>query len=310
METFFRTAVPIIFLIATGYSSRKFKLLDKNGIKVFANFVYYYALPALLLVTMAKIPIRRETFTFIFAAYIPHFIAFITLTFLYIVFKFSRSTYFLLLFCTLFGSHTFYGLPFIMFAYDTPEANQLAALSSSFLAISSVFFAITILEMHKVQEAGVWDGIRVVIIKLSKNPLIISILGGLLLSVSGIKLPLPLERPLTMLGRTAGTLAIVQIGATLYGRKYEHLSKAFLLCLTRMLFLPLIAFFILFAFFKLTPMENTVLILMHATPVALSTIILSERYNFHTDVIPSLMLISSIGASIYMNVWLLIATNI
>jgi predicted permease len=41
-------------------------------------------------------------------------------------------------------------------------------------------------------------------------------------------------------------------------------------------------------------------------PIAISMIVLSERYDFHKETIASLILISSIGAAIYLNLWLLL----
>jgi len=46
------------------------------------------------------------------------------------------------------------------------------------------------------------------------------------------------------------------------------------------------------------------MILMHGMPVAISMIILSERYDFYKDIIPSLALISLILATISLNLWL------
>jgi len=51
-------------------------------------------------------------------------------------------------------------------------------------------------------------------------------------------------------------------------------------------------------------MEHSVLVLMHGMPVAVSLSVLSERYNFYKETVASLTLISSIGAIIYLNIWL------
>jgi len=53
-------------------------------------------------------------------------------------------------------------------------------------------------------------------------------------------------------------------------------------------------------------MEHSVLVLMHGMPVAVSLSVLSERYNFYKETIASLTLISSLGAIIYLNIWLFI----
>lgn len=72
-----------------------------------------------------------------------------------------------------------------------------------------------------------------------------------------------------------------------------------------MVFLPVIAF-LTTLIFSLSSIESSVLTLMHAMPVAVSMIVLSERYNFYKETIASLILISSFGSSVCLNLWLLI----
>ena len=298
-----RTVVPILLLIGAGFSSRKFGLLQKGDQRVLSSYIFYFALPALLLVNMSEIPLDLQTFKFVLAVLLPHFIALALLLALFVIIKFSINTLYLLIVCSVFGSHSFFGLPFVMFAFDTKEAERLAVLSSSFIAISAVCMTITVLEMYKVKEPNFLKGIKKVLVKLSRNPLIIAIFSGVLLSALGITIPLPISRPLEMLGKTAATVAIFQLGVSLYGRKYTKIKTAFQLSLIRMLLLPLIALGII-SLFQPGELEGTVMVLMHATPMAMATIVLSERYQFYEDTILSLMLISSVGAAVYMNVWL------
>jgi predicted permease len=49
---------------------------------------------------------------------------------------------------------------------------------------------------------------------------------------------------------------------------------------------------------------------MHGMPVAVSMLILSERYNFYKDVFATLILVTSLGAVIYLNIWLIILQSI
>jgi len=80
---------------------------------------------------------------------------------------------------------------------------------------------------------------------------------------------------------------------------------AFGLSLLRIVFLPTVALAIL-TLFKLPSMDHSVLVLMHAMPVAVSLSVLSERYDFYKETIASLTLISSLGAIVYLNIWLAI----
>jgi len=45
---------------------------------------------------------------------------------------------------------------------------------------------------------------------------------------------------------------------------------------------------------------------MHGVPLAVSMIVLSERYGFYEEIISSLILMESLGAGFYLNLWLLI----
>lgn len=108
-----------------------------------------------------------------------------------------------------------------------------------------------------------------------------------------------------MLGGTTATVAIFMLGVFLYGRKYTNIALAFGLSLLRVLFLPTIAL-LTTTFFRMVGVEKYTLVLMHGTPIAISMIVLSERYNFFKETVPSLILLSSIGAGLYLNLWLFV----
>jgi predicted permease len=50
--------------------------------------------------------------------------------------------------------------------------------------------------------------------------------------------------------------------------------------------------------------ESSVVVLMSAMPMAISMVVLSERYRFHQEMIASVILISSVLAGFYLNGWL------
>jgi len=300
-----RTIIPILLLIGTGLFSRKLGILKSGDERVLSAYVYYFALPALFFVNMAETNFTEETFRFIFAGIVPVLVAMAICIFLYSTFNFSKNTLYLLILSTVFGSLAFFGIPFIMFAFPTLQGEHLATLSASSISIVSVTISITVLELYKLEESTIWEGLKRVVKRLSKNPLIISIFSGILLSLVGIEIPFPVSSFLHMLGGTTSTVAIFMLGVFLYGRKYTNLVTAFKLSLLRIVFLPIIAF-LATMLFNLPEVERSTLILMHGMPVAISMIVLSERYNFYKETIASLILISSLGAGLYLNLWLLL----
>jgi len=300
-----RTIVPILLLITLGFLSRKIGILKSGDERVLNAYVYYFALPALFLIDLAEIDFTTENLTFALAGIIPVILIIAIYMLSYFIFRFSKDTLYLFIPSTTFGSYAFFGIPFIMFAFPTDEALRLATLASASISLISVAISITTLEFFRLEETPKLEGIKRVAKRLSKNPLIISIFLGVLLSLSNLEIPAPISTSLHMLGSTTATVAIFLLGIFLYGRRYTQIARAFKLSLLRIALLPAIAFFVATAF-NLPSLNSTILVLMHAMPVAISMIVLSERYNFHKETIASLILISSVGAGLYLNLWLLL----
>ncbi|PVX26329.1 MAG: hypothetical protein CW691_01800 [Candidatus Bathyarchaeum sp.] len=297
------TAVPILLLMGIGFLSRKFGVLRSGDERVLSSYVYYFALPALFLVDMAQTTFVSETLVFIFAGIIPIFVVVAIFGLLYVVLRFSRNTFYLLTISTIFGNTAFFGIPFVTFAFPSAQTELLATLAAATIGIVSIAVSIALLEFYRLEGASKLEGIKQVARRLVRNPLIISIFVGILISVVGVEIPSPVSTFLHMLGGTTSAVAVFMLGAFLYGKKYANLTRAFGLSLLRILFLPAVALACL-ALFNLPTMEESVLVLMHAMPVAVSLSVLSERYNFYKETVASLTLISSVGAIVYLNIWL------
>lgn len=299
-----RTIVPILLLIGAGFFSRKMGFLRSGDERVFSAYVYYFALPALFFVNMIETSfVQEETLKFMLAGIVPVLVALAIFLFLYVLVRFPKNILYLLMVSTVFGSLAFFGIPFVTFAFPT-EGERLGTLAAASISPVSVTISITLLELYKLEKSTVWEGLKRVLKKLSKNPLILSILSGMLLSLVGVEVPLPVSTFLHMLGGTTSTVAIFMLGVFLYGRRYTNVANAFGLSLLRIVFLPIVAF-LTTLLFNLPSLERSTLVLIHGMPIAISMIVLSERYDFHKEIIASLILISSLGAGLYLNLWLL-----
>jgi len=300
-----RTIIPIFLLIAAGLISRKLNLLKKGDERVFSLYLYYFAIPSLFIVNISELKINLSILKIVIASIVPVFISILILITIGLIFKIKKSFIFLLIITTIFGSLAFFGIPFVMFAFPGSESEHLSVLTASSISIISVPITITLLEVNKLKNKKILKSIFKVIKRLSLNPLILSILGGVLISIIRINLPQIIKKPLHMLGNSTTVVAFFMLGVFLYGRKYKKLFLAFKLSLLRIVFLPVIAI-ITINFFELSNLQNTIIVLMHAMPVAVSFFVLSERYSFYKETVSSIILISSISAAIYLNIWLLI----
>jgi predicted permease len=299
------TAVPILLLMGIGFLSRKFGILKLGDERVLSAYVYFFALPALFFVDLSETSFVAETLSFIFAGIIPVFVVVAVYGLLYFIFRFSKNTLYLLTLSTIFGSLAFFGIPFVTFAFPSEQTERLATLAAATIGIVAIAVSITILEFYRLGQSPKLKALKQVAMRLARNPLIISIVAGMLISVVGVEIPSPVSTFLHMMGGTTSAVAVFMLGAFLYGKKYANLTVAFGLSLLRIVFLPVVALATL-ALFKLPTMDQSVLVLMHAMPVAVSLSVLSERYDFHRETVASLTLISSVGAIVYLNIWLLV----
>jgi predicted permease len=299
------TAVPILLLMGIGFLSRKFGILKLGDERVLSAYVYFFALPALFVVDLAETSFAAETLSFIFAGIIPVFVVVAVYGLLYVIFRFSRNTLYLLTLSTIFGSLAFFGIPFVTFAFPSEQTERLATLAAATIGIVAIAVSITMLEFYRLGESPKLEGLKQVATRLARNPLIISIVAGILISVVGVEIPSPVSTFLHMMGGTTSAVAVFMLGAFLYGKKYANLTVAFGLSLLRIVFLPAVALATL-VLFNLPTMDQSVLVLMHAMPIAVSLSVLSERYNFYRETVASLTLISSVGAIVYLNIWLFV----
>jgi predicted permease len=307
-EVALRTTVPILLLIGLGYLSRKIGLLKAGDERVLNAYIYYFALPSLFIVDLAETEFTLEHVEFVLAGVTPILIVLALYTVLYLLLRFSRNFFHLLVLTTVFGSTAFYGIPFLMFAFPS-IAENLATLAAASISIVSVSISIAFLEFHRLEAPSFRKRLRIVGKRLSKNPLILSILIGLSISLVNIDIPYPLSTMLHMLGNTTATVAIFLLGVLFYGRSYTRLMESLELSLLRIILLPTISLSISLLV-GLPSLERTVLIIMHSVPLAVSMIILSDRYDFYKETVSSVILLSSLSASIYLNIWLLISVSL
>ena len=305
LTTALRTIIPILLLIGVGAVARRIGILKAGDTRVLSAYVYYFALPALLLVNIAETRFDGETLRFMAAGVTPVLFVFVLYSIISRIFSISRNTTYLLTLSTIFGSWGFFGIPFVMFAFPTRETEKLATLSLVSIAVVSVTISITLLEYYRLEKQTIWRGLLSVLKKLSRNPLIIGIVLGLIMALLRIRIPPLILTPLHMLGSTTATIAIFLLGAFLYGRKYSNLMRAIKLSLLKAFLLPAIAL-ITVVLFRLSEPHRSVIVLMHAMPLALSMIVLSERYDFNKETFASMILITSLAAGLYLNFWLII----
>jgi predicted permease len=304
LELILRTFVPLFSLIFLGYFARHMEFLETGDERVFSSYLYYFGLPSLLVVDLSEIRFTSETLFYMGLNLVPFLLVVVVVYSLGLVLGLSKDKLFLLIIVTAFGNLGFFGLAFVRFAFMSLEAERLAALSVASINTLGFVVSVILLEIASSNQTS-GDIVRKIFSQLSRNPLILSIITGVIISISGFEIPLPVSSALHMIGSSVAPIAIFMLGVSIYGREYTGLVEASLISSIRLLLLPAIAL-IVSQWFGLSVLQTSVVVVMYGSPLALSMVILSGRYGFMEKQISSIILVSSLLSGITMNLWLLL----
>ena len=298
-----RTLVPIALLVGAGALARATGVLRAGDPRVLNAYLYWFALPALFVADLSRLRLGRADLPFLAACVLPLLLAGAAVGAAAALLRLPRRAAALGVVSTVFGSLAFFGIPFVIFARPGAEAETLATLAAAAASVPAVLFSIAVLEYSRLAGAGFRAGLGGVLRGLARNPLILSIAAGIALSLLRLRLPEVVERPIHMLGTTTATVAFFMLGAALYGRRYADLRLAAALSVLRLALLPLLALGVTAAL-GVRGLERDTAVLMHGMPVAVSLLVLSERYDLYPQAVASLVLVSSLGAALTLNLWL------
>jgi malonate transporter and related proteins len=192
----------------------------------------------------------------------------------------------------------FMGIPVIMVLFGSK--GMLSVIISSVILSLVVCVAVVMLEVFlEPKNLSLFKLIKKIIVK---NPIILSILAGFLLSALNIELPKSIAELFSQLGSTCGPCAMFAIGMTLTLKLPRRIiPQLVIINLARLIVMPAIVFLLLLLF-NASPLMAATGLILSAMPVAATTFIIAQQYetDVHesSDMVISSTLISIITLSI------------
>lgn len=236
---------PLFGIIFLGFAALLLRLLTKEQLSAMGAFVIKIALPCLLIVNISAQQIEK--------IWQPQYL------FSYgIVSIFLFASIFLLYRCRFNQSLDRAAL----MAMGSSASNTGFIGSSILHAIlgesATVYFAMTLiienfvvfmlflicLEVSRQQQHGLSQVILQTLKNILKNPLIISLVVGIGLSITQLQLPLILKQILEPIGKTAGTVGLFVVGGSLYGiNSLKNIWRdASIVFVSKMLIMPVLVY--------------------------------------------------------------------
>ncbi|MBU0744495.1 MAG: AEC family transporter [Gammaproteobacteria bacterium] len=303
--------LPLFLIILVGYSSIRFNILTKESNTALTQYVYYFALPATLFISIAKNSLSNIVYLNFILGFLASMIVLYFLVFaIAYLLKLGNIKQIGILALGISSPNTgFMGIPIL--AVLIGEQGVIAAAFASVLLTFPMVISIFIIESEKHMHHGLLKRTYKSTLPLLKNPIVISALIGISFSVLGISIPHFFETTIEQLSNTTAPCALFAIGQTLYGNKIVNNNKirSFLFCLGKLIIHPIIMLFFVYIFNIPSPFGIAALILS-AIPTAALTFILAKKYNIYENETSDLIFKTTAYSALTIPIITTIATKI
>ena len=294
--------LPIFLLIALGYGLRHSGIITRDGISVLNNFAYFVALPALILMSFWNIDwLDANTQNTLLLNTLFITIAAAILFSLVKLLPVSPDKQAGIFAAGLVGNTIYMGFPIGERAL-TAESFYLYVAAATPHLVFGIVLTILVIEWLIFSSQRPAQYVKDFLL----NPLILSLLAGIGLSISGVTgLVIDLVKEVAqMLAVTASPIALVGLGAFLYGIFRPQLALWGLFATSiKVVVLPIVVFLV----GSLLGVDSVMLlasILAAAMPTAVTSFVIAERYNAAPELVATTLFISTITSLVTLSLLL------
>jgi len=292
IEIFLKT-LPFFAIIGLGYLAGRRGFFSEEATAYLTKFVFYFALSAMLFrfsanLTLADIFDKQ----FVFAYFAATLVVYLLATFVALIRKRGVEEAAVEAQCAVIGNVGFLGIPMFVLLIGEAAIGPIMLV----LAVDLIFFGSLIVILITGSRDGRMSlGIfRTVGTGLVKNPMIMSIVAGFIVSATQIPIPVPVNEFVTILGGAATPGALFAIGASLASKSAERLEVAGWLSFCKLVVHPAAVAIAALFVFSVDPFAAGVMIAAAALPVAGNVYMIAQHYGVAPTRVSASILISTI----------------
>ncbi|WP_207476597.1 AEC family transporter [Arenibaculum pallidiluteum] len=295
MNQILEVVLPVFGLVLLGFAVGRPPLFGAGSARALGTFVFYLALPALLFRSMAQrgLPGRDEL-----AFFATYYLALVVtavpaLVFMRGVFREPLAEAATLTLGAIFSNLVLIGIPLAVPAFGQ-RGLPLVLLIVTCHAVTLIGSATVMVEMSRAGGGKPLAILGRTVLALLKNPIILAILAGTAWGATGIGLPVPLDRTISMLSAASVPCALFALGADLVGIRVRGLlGRTLAIVAIKQMALPCVVWLIGTYVFALPPFELGVAVVLGTLPVGLNVFIFAQRYGIHVGPVASAVLVST-----------------
>ena len=257
LEIILEKLLPIFLFFTIGYILKIMNILKKEEASVLLKLVFYLLSPAVIILSVSGMKLERELLLYPISALCIHAIMIPTGLFLSKLIKLNDDERKVFRGATLIMNMTFI-LPFFIVFFGEKNLYLLSLFDAGNLVIvTTVVYSIFVSS----KEDTAMDKIK----KLLKSPLIIALIIGFVLNITGLKLPRGIEITMQEIAEMTGTLIMIALGAY-FTPKFKKLKLSLIIVAIKVIGI-LIATFIIGKFLPIDEMGRKIMLLGAFSPV-------------------------------------------
>ena len=292
-----------------GYGASKLNWVKESTVDGLSDFTYQFAVPVMLVQTISRSSLPDQVpWAFLFSYYGASF-SVMTLGFLSCRTLLRRDFRDSAMhgFTSTFPNTVLLGIPVVLMAFGE-EATVPLFLIISLHSTLLLPVITTLMEIAKGRNASLSKVTRNALRGIATNPIILSLVSGILMNLFNLQLPEPLDPVAELMGDAVTPCSLFALGATLTRFQIAGRWKDMgMVVLAKLLLQPMIVAFLALVVFQLEyGLWVHVAILIAAQPVGVTPYLFASRYQVNVALASNAMLITTLLAPITLStlLWL------
>jgi len=307
MENFIysiNVTMPIFLVMVIGYILKQIGMLNDNFVTVANKFNFKVTLPFMLFKDIAGVDIKQVfDIKYVLFCAIVSTICFWTVWGVAKLLVRDKTIRGAFVQSSFRGSAAVMGLAFIQNIYGASAMGPLMIVSA--VPLYNIFSVIVLTfeandnmgidKKEKIKQAG---------INICKNPIILSILAGLIAALLGIHFPTLVDKTISNVAQMATPLALITIGAGFEGRKALAKIAPTMVASTIKLVLQPLVFLPVAAWMGFTGEKMIAILIMLASPTTPSCYIMAKSMNNDEVLTASVIVTTTLMAAFTLTGWI------
>lgn len=303
MAEILKTILPIFVIIFLGWGLRQIHFMQEGFLKPANRLVYYVAIPAMIFREIAEAELVQHFSLILVAATLAPLII-VALTGLILVRGIKLEQYRVGSFiqCSFHGNLGYIGLA-VSFYFLGDEGFTRASILAGFLILLQNFLSVVALSRFN-KEPNQTISTLSIIRRVLLNPIIISAMAGMTISLTGLDLPVILDRSLKILSGMALPLALLVIGTSIsFAQMRQQLRVTTLISILKLMLLPALGL-AFFHILELGSIEYLPALILLASPTATVSYVMASEMAGDADLATAAISITTLVSAVTFILWL------